>query len=75
MKLMPHPPVFDPATPVKRKPNRRERRAHLQRSSNCKRSTRGSRIQAVPLGERYTVRKAGRTTLCAQGFRFIRHHH
>jgi len=67
-----NPGLFDRfrARPV---PNRRQRRAHLQRSSNCKASTPGSRVQAIPLGRNYITKTAGRKTLHCQGIKYIRH--
>jgi len=55
--------------------NRRMRRQHLQRSSNCRRSTPGRRVQVVPMGMKYTAHKAGKTIVYAERFRFIRHRH
>lgn len=46
-------------------PNRRARRLHLQRRSNCRRSTRGHRVQPILVGQDPTT-----GTLI---YRFVRH--
>lgn len=54
-------------------PNRAQRRAHLQRTSRCRRSTPGRRVQVVPCGEHYREWRSGGCVLVAHHFKQVRH--